>query len=147
MIKKHNQEILKHFGRIAQVKHSPHEIALGFALGTMLAILPTFGFGIFIGLFILVIYRKISRITLLGSFLVWNPFIIGPLYAASLQLGTIIFGTNPVLFFNVEVFNHVLNYTRRFIVGNLILSTTISLLSYGAVYFIAYKCKKRKKNI
>ena len=36
--------IKHHFGAVLKTKHSPHAIASGFAIGTLIAILPTPGF-------------------------------------------------------------------------------------------------------
>ena len=58
MVVKNSKKIREHFSEVIKIKRSPHSIALGFAVGTFLAILPTPGFSILLGLLIVLIYQK-----------------------------------------------------------------------------------------
>ncbi len=140
MIKK----IKKHFKEIIEIKTTPHEIALGFAVGTGIAILPTFGLGVFIGVLILLIFERISKVSMFIAFAIWNPIVLIPMAGLSYGIGDFILTKEPIIKFQIEFLNQIFVYTRRYFVGNLILTATLSTLSYGLVYFLVKKYKKKE---
>jgi len=145
MIKKYKEKIRKHFREVIKIKKSPFSIALGFALGTFLAILPTFGFGILIGLLIILIFKNISKVAMLAAFAIWNPLVLVPLAAASYKLGDIILADIPVRTLRFEILNRAYIYSRRYLVGNFIISLVSSILSYVIAYFATKKYQNRIK--
>lgn len=147
MLKKLIKKIKHHFTEVIKLKKSPHSIALGFAIGTFIAIFPTLGLSIILALIIIAIYPKLNKFTLLGALIVWNPLVTAPIHLLGYKLGTLIFGSTPVIKFNVVVINNLYNFSRRFLLGVFILSLIISVLSYFIVKGIAqYYQNKKIKN-
>ena len=137
MIKRYYKKVKEHFNEVLKIKKTPHSIALGFSLGTLIAILPTFGFGILFGLVALMIFKKASKVSMLISFAVWNPLILFSLYGLSFKLGEFILRDVPIRVYRIEFLNELFLYSRKFLVGNLILATTISLLSYILIFYFS----------
>lgn len=129
---------------IAKIKTTPHEIALGFAIGTFISILPTPGLNLAIAFLIIFLYKKISKISLLGSIFFWNPFTLTPIYILSFKIGNFILGSSPVEKFKIILLNNAYNFTKRYLVGNFILAASISLITYVFIYFIAKMYKSGK---
>ncbi|MBU2634628.1 MAG: DUF2062 domain-containing protein [Nanoarchaeota archaeon] len=146
MLKKIRKKIKKHFIEVIKIKKSPHSMALGFAIGTFIAIFPTWGLTFLLGLIVIALFPKVNKFTLLLAFIIWNPLITAPLYLWAYKLGTLIFGSTPIVKFNIIILDQFYNFSRRFIVGISIISLIISIISYFIVKLIAqaYKNKKRK---
>jgi uncharacterized protein (DUF2062 family) len=134
-----------HFKEVAQVKRSPHSIALGFAVGTLISILPTPGFNILLGLLVVLIYSRINKFSLFGSMAFWNPLTLFPIYLASYKIGDLLFSSAPVIKYDVVILDHIYNYSRRYLVGNAILAVSIAFVSYVLVWLIATSVRKRRR--
>ena len=67
MVKKFKEKLKHHFQEVLKTKTSPHSIALGFAIGTLIDILPTLGFGFFLGLLVGLIFEKVNKYSLFGA--------------------------------------------------------------------------------
>ncbi|MCA9365883.1 DUF2062 domain-containing protein, partial [Candidatus Kaiserbacteria bacterium] len=93
---------------------SPHGIALGLAVGTFIALLPSFGFSALLALGFIFIFPKINRPTVFIAIMIWNPVVQIPIYAISYQLGSILFEGMTVIEYNFEVLNQIYSFTRRF---------------------------------
>lgn len=144
MIKKLKDKLKKHFKEVLELKTSPHSIAMGFATGTLIAILPTFGLGIFIGLLVLLIFKKISKISMFISFAIWNPLVLTLLYPLEYGIGNLILSDFPVTKFKFEILNQLFVYTGRFLLGSLILSMAVSFICYFLLLYCITKYQKEK---
>jgi len=113
---------------------APHEIALGFALGTFIALLPTFGFSVLLGLLLIFLFPNTNRPAVFLSLAVWNPIVQIPIYAASFYVGTMLFGNMPVVQYDLELLNQAYTFTRRFLVGHLLISTLLTIVAYITAY-------------
>jgi uncharacterized protein (DUF2062 family) len=122
---------------VISIKTSPHSIAIGFAVGTFISILPTPGFNILLGLLAVFVYKGISKISLFGSMAVWNPITLFPIYLASYRIGDFLYGSVPVVRYNVVILDQIYNLSRRFLVGNVLLAVVVSVVGYFIVRFIA----------
>jgi len=134
-MKKAWNKLKTHFKGVLRIKSSPHSIAMGFALGTLIAILPTFGLGIFIGLGIILIFKKISKISMMVSFIIWNPVVLFFMYGLSYTIGDFLFIGSPIKTYELEILNKLFVYSRRFLIGNLILAVSLSMVCYFIVFF------------
>ncbi|MCR4284432.1 MAG: DUF2062 domain-containing protein [archaeon] len=144
MIKRFKNKIKKHFEEVLRIKTTPKEIALGFAVGTFFANFPTFGLE-FVLLFLLVaIYKKISKISLLLAYVVWNPLITYPLIAISYIIGNAILGNAPMVLVKLTIFQEVIRFTLRYIIGSFILAMFFAIISYFVVYYLSKKYQKRE---
>jgi len=147
MLKKLSNKINKYLEEAMKIDPSPRSIATGFALGTFIAILPTFGLGAFIGLFIVFLFKKINKVFLLVSFVVWNPFILALLIPVEYSIGDYLLVGVPIRKYKFEILNQLFLYSRRFLLGNFILAVVASLASYFLVLYLAQRYKKSNINI
>jgi len=144
MVKNTIKKIKKRLKEIAKIKTSPHSIAAGFAIGTLIAVLPTFGFGIFIGLLVLFIFKKISKLSLFASFAFWNPFVLLSIYPLSYSIGNFILGDSPVKVYKIQLLNQIFVHSKRFLLGSFILALICSIISYIIVLILAYHYQKKQ---
>lgn len=143
-INKLKEEIIRQVKEILKSKSSPDSIAMGFSLGTLIAILPTPGFGVFIALFIALFFKKLNKLAILVSFTFWNPIIVAPLYWLSYELGGLFFTPNPSIHFDLAIFDQLYHYSGKFILGNAMIALLLSSLSYLTVYFLAVKYVRKQ---
>ncbi len=109
---------------------TPHSIALGLAIGTLVSLLPTFGFSALLALLLIFIFPSINRPAIFVSLIIWNPLIQIPIYAASFQLGSILFADATLVKYDIEILNQLYSFTRRFLVAHLIIVSIITMLTY-----------------
>ena len=143
--KKYREKLRKHFREIIQIKDSPHAIATGFAIGTAIAILPTFGLGAIIGLGIALIFKKVSKISLFAAFLVWNPFILAPLTLLEYEIGNFLLRGDSILIHNLEFLEILTHYSKTYLLGNIIVTIILSSLSYVIIYLLVNKHQEKYK--
>mgnify|MGYP001575124117 FL=1 len=142
MLKKYREKIKNYFKEVLEVKATPKEIAIGFTVGTAIAILPTFGLGPFIALLIILIFKRISKISLLFSFVVWNPFILISLYPLEYYIGDLLVG-NVQIKFKLEILNQIFVYSFRYLIGNIIITIVFCIISYFTIYYLIKKFHKK----
>jgi len=103
---------------------------LGFAIGTSIAILPFFGLGIFVALLVILLYQDVNKLALFVAFALFNPITLIPIYTLCYSIGDLIFGTAPIVEYKLSLFDQAFNFSRRFLVGNVIVVTSLSICSY-----------------
>jgi uncharacterized protein (DUF2062 family) len=140
--KSFKNKIKHHFEEILRTKISPHSIALGFSVGTFLAILPTPGFSILLGFLVILISEKINKYSLLFAMALWNPLVLLPIYGLSYKIGDMIFKDAPQKTFEIIFVDKFVNITRRLLVGNLLIALALAFISYFVVKFIAKKIEE-----
>ncbi|MCR9141298.1 MAG: DUF2062 domain-containing protein [bacterium] len=133
------ERISNHLREVLKLKTSPQAIAWGFTLGACISVLPTIGFGVLIGIVLTLFFKRISKIALFAGLAIWNPLTLIPLYSLSFFIGDAIFGDAPVRTFELAWMNEVMTFTRRFLVGNLIVTTVVGVGSYWIVYYAAQR--------
>ena len=140
-IKYYAQEVLTE-------KTTPHSIAVGFAIGSFISILPTPGFNLILALIVSLIYKKVNKVSLFIGVLFWNPLTSPVIYYFSYKLGNLIFGAAPIVVYNVSFMEQIYQFTRRFLVGNIIIAVSMSIISYFLVRWGAqeYQLKNRPMN-
>lgn len=131
MKKHHFSEKFQNFvSRLSQPDSTCSEVALSFSLGTLIAILPTPGFGIFVGFSLLLFFKSLNKIAMVLAISVWNPFLQIPVYLASYRLGCILLGQTATFSTEQSWITLLTDYTQAFVLGNGILGVIISLASY-----------------
>jgi len=130
---------------ILKTNSSPESIAMGFSLATLIAILPTPGFGIFIALFIALIFKKINKVAIMAAFVVWNPLVLAPLYWLSYMLGDLFYKPDPSMQFDIAIFNQLYHYSGKFILGNATLASIFAFASYFITYALAQQYLRKKR--
>lgn len=111
-----------------------HDIALGIAIGTFIALLPTFGFSVFLALLFVFIFPHVNRPAIFLALLIWNPVVQVPVYALSLHLGSMLFEGQPLIQYDIAVLNQIYSFTRRFLVAHMIITTVFTMLMYVGSY-------------
>jgi len=144
MIKKFKDKFKKYFQEILEIKTTPHEVALGFSVGTAIAVLPTFGLGLFIGLLVVLIFKKVSKLSMFVAFAFWNPLLLIPTSALSYYIGGLFLSGEPTINLKFNILNIIYLYTQKFLLGNLIVTATFTIIGYFVVLFLAKKYKKKE---
>ena len=137
----------EHFQNIIKDDKSPKAIAMGFAIGCFFGILPTFGLEIPIMFFILIIFKRISKVSMIGAYVLFNPLVVSPLYILSYIIGDYLFKDIPVTFVSGSFLGKAWDYTRRFLVGSFVVGIVISAIAYAIIFYLAnrYQNKEIKK--
>jgi uncharacterized protein len=142
------EKLKHHFQEVIRTKTSPHSIALGFAIGSFIGLLPTPGLNIILGIIVLLLFEKINKISLFAGILIWNPLTSIPIYLLSYKIGDFLFGKSVVVMYELNIFQHIYFFARRFLIGNFILAASIALISYFLVklFFTAYYKNQSAQN-
>lgn len=145
-IAKFIEKIKEHFIEILKTHRDTKSIALGFAIGTFVTILPTPGFNILIGLLIIFLFPYLNKYALFTSYFVFNGFVKTPIYILALNLGYLLFGTGKPIIYDtwIETFS---NAGLLFIFGVLILNIVISVSSYYVIHRIVETYRKHEKSL
>ena len=146
MLKKLKNKIKNYFKEVLMIKTSPNSIAWGFAVGTFFGIVPTFGTEAIIIFLILLIFRKISKISLVASYVLWNPLLTIPIYALSYKIGDLFLENLPTKIFKIELLNKIWFYSQRVIVGSLSIAIIFSVASYFIIYSLTKRYQKKGEN-
>jgi hypothetical protein len=147
MLMKPYSRLRRYIREVISLKTSPHEIALGFAVGTFITVIPSPGFNILLGMLFIFIYRRVSKLSLFLSFAFWNPLVLVPTYYAAFRLGNLILGKAPVVAYEVVLMNQAYHFTVRLFLGSIILSTVFSIGSYYLIRHAAerYQSTRTRK--
>ncbi|MFC7205388.1 DUF2062 domain-containing protein [Haloferax namakaokahaiae] len=122
-----------------EAQHTPHEIALSFAFGVFVTVLPTAGTAL--ALFVLVSYyvERASKLALGATVVIFNPPVKWALYGASFWLGSFLLG--PVGTAPVDPTQFTLDAGYDIIVrqllGNAIFAVGLAVLGYVLAYAVA----------
>ena len=130
------QRFVDFIQKLANENSTPTSIALGFTLGTFIAILPTPGFGAFLAISFTLIFKNINRLAVIVSVTIWNPLLLVPLYYLCYLLGSLLLAKPIDLHEELSLYELLSQYTTAFLVGNIILASIIALISYVGVYHL-----------
>lgn len=138
------RKIQNEWSKVLLGDFTPHTIALGLAIGTLVSLLPTFGFSALLALLLIFIFPTINRPAIFVSLIVWNPLVQIPIYALSFHLGSLMFADATLVKYDVEILNQLYSFTRRFLIAHLIIVTSITLATYiGARLTLSYRNRKQ----
>ena len=129
---------------IAKLKKEPHEIALGFAIGVFIGLLPTPGFNILLGLLAIFVYKQLNKLAVFGGMALFNPLTTPfTLYAANVVGRFFVDPLDPTdpLYTLVRGF---LNTTFRIAIGSLIIATISSVVAYFMVKQLARRFQEKE---
>jgi uncharacterized protein len=133
MVKKWKNKLKEHFQEIVKTKPIPHAIALGIAIGTFISILPTPGLNFLIGFFVLLVFNRVNKYALFFALLFWNTLTLAPIYLLSYKIGNILFAQESLVTIELSLLEKVHQFSRRFLIGNIILAFTISITTYYGI--------------
>lgn len=135
------------FTELQETRSSDHEIALGFSVGTFISVLPTPGFNILLGVAAVAFYPRMNRLAVFAAMALYNPIVMIPFYWASYALGALIFTSLPVISYDIVIADQVYDYTRRYLVGNLIVTMAITAITYPVVHIIASRWRLHNPSV
>lgn len=131
--------------KLAKENSTPASIALGVAIGSFIAILPTPGFGAFLAISLTLFFKGINRLAVVVAVTIWNPLLLVPLYYLSYLLGSIL-SANPIVIANeLSLHEMLFQYTGAFLLGNIIFAVSIALVSYVGVYRLMTDYYRRQR--
>jgi hypothetical protein len=139
-----------HYYKIVRIDDPPHRIARGISIGVFMGIFPTFGLGIIIAVLFAYILRANRAAAVLGSFIM-NPLTTPIFWTLSSAVGAVIFWEDRDIVAssikNHQFLNGIGWTSVVFLVGNLIVSSAFSALSYFIAkrWIIEHRKKKAKK--
>ena len=131
-------KIKQHFKEVLRIKTSPHSIAIGFAIGTFLAIFPTLYLAIIPAIIITLIFKKISKIALFAAFVIWSPPVMLSLFPFFYIIGDWILQ-------DIILESQILSYPLNFVVGSTIFAIFAATISYILVFYSARLYQQRKR--
>ncbi|NQV91077.1 DUF2062 domain-containing protein [Candidatus Woesearchaeota archaeon] len=128
---------------IATGNNTPHQVALGSAIGLFVSIIPTFVVGMLIALYI-AWDRKLNMLsTFLGTMIV-NPFTFPFVYFADYTLGDYIISHKIPLSFPTS--QPITAYASRLYLGGFVFAVIASIILYIAVYYVAKYYQEKHLN-
>lgn len=133
------------FKKVLHLRDSTHQIALGFAIGVSVGILPTLGFGALIlaGLAVFIRFNIFSAIV--GT-LINNPVFVPFWVASSYKVGEVI--TRMGVDLSEKGFlQNLFGFGLSFLVGNIILSITLGIVSYFVIFLIIEAYRASRNNL
>jgi len=122
-----------YLGKLRKTKSSSHSIALGFAIGTFISILPTPGLSVLLGVLAVLLFKNFNKYALFIALALFNPFVTFPLHIYSYKIGNIFFQHQPVVVYEISFLSQIFQASRRLLVGSLILGGFVSFVSYFGV--------------
>jgi len=128
---------------LTAVRTTDHQLALGFAIGAFISVLPTPGFNILLGFVVLAAYPRLNKLSLFGAMAILNPVVMVPFHWVSYKIGDALYGVAPAVEFDVVIVDQVYNFTRRYLVGNVVVALAVSMLSYPIVRGLAHYSRER----
>lgn len=143
MIRSKSARIKKELKKAFDEDHTAHEVALSFSIGVFITSLPTLGAGLLVFALLAHFFSRISKVALLASVLILNPFIKPFFYVTSIVLGRYLLeltsygqGLEPPT--DVIVF---------LITGNLIIAFLLAIIGYFLALKLFEKFEEDKENI
>ena len=125
-------------------EHTPHQIAVSFAIGIFVTSLPTGGVGIGLFFVFAALWSWISKPAIFASVAVLNPFVKPVVYVSSFQLGGLVLDTSP-LHSNTVSTEVAREAVQQLIVGNVIVAVALSGLAYVLMLHLARAHRRRKR--
>jgi hypothetical protein len=136
--------------RLLKLNNSPHEIALGVAIGVFIGILPVYGLHTVLVIIAAILVRPANKIAIfLGTSISLPPTV--PLITwAGYEIGRRILGGNLealnwTVFKNITLGKVYLYYQPLFL-GSVILGLACSVIFYFLVSFLARRLSLRRKH-
>ena len=134
--------------KLMRIKASPHQIALGFALGVWSNFLPIFGIHVLIAIFLAYIFRSNQLSSILGSLLASIPIVFPFFWFLSWYVGSFVlsfFKANIIELKSDIFYNDFSLKIIEMIIGSLTLFPILIIIIYFPFKFLIIKWKSRIK--
>jgi len=127
--------------KLLRFKDSPEKIALSFSIGVFIGIFPTFGFGGLLVIIISYIFKLNYAVGLLGTFIM-NYFTSPFFWTLSYFVGDMI--TSGKIEWSSISSKNLKSFALSYLIGNLIVSTIFSVISYYLTKNLMRKYRERR---
>ena len=137
---------LFYFLKLVRVKDSQDKLAIGFACGSMVSFTPLIGFHFFLAVIFAYILRGNIVASLIGTF-VGNPFTFPFIWIFIYKVGNIFFKNDQNVSLELtfqSLFDQGYDILMPMLIGSLIVSIPIWLISYFTLKFLMSSFKKRR---
>jgi hypothetical protein len=133
--------------KVLSLRASPHQIAIGFAVGVFIGIFPTFGLGALLILALTPIWKFNIPAALLGT-LLGNP-LFAPLWIVSSCLITGISPSEIKVPHETlrQILGHYSQIGLRYLLGNFVVSLFVAIASYFLVNRAVQWFRRRKEGV
>ena len=128
--------LLNHYNELLNTHSSPKSVAIGFSLGAFIAVLPTPGIGILLGLLTIFLFPKVSKLALFIAMAIFNPLVLTPIYAMNYQIGDYFLSGTEIMAIDFFAGNSFYHLTLRLLLGSVIMAFIIAVTSYFLVYYL-----------
>ena len=133
-LKRYRFKFIRYCMDIVYTDQSMTAVAFAFAVGTFIALLPLPVLNTLMGLSLILLFRKVNKVAILLPLIIWNTLTLIPVYWLSAYVGNRLFEDSEKFYINFALWNVDMSYTLRFLVGHLLVSFALSLLSYVALF-------------
>ena len=137
---------LFYFLKLVRVKDTQDKLAIGFACGSMVSFTPFIGFHFFLAIIFAYILRGNIVASLIGTF-VGNPFTFPFIWIFIYKVGNIFFKNDQNVSLELtfqSLFDQGYDILMPMLIGSLIVSIPIWLISYFTLKFLMSSLKKRR---
>ena len=137
---------LFYFLKLVRVKDTQDKLAIGFACGSMVSFTPLIGFHFFLAIIFAYIFRGNIVASLIGTF-VGNPFTFPFIWLFIYKVGNIFFKNDQNVSLELtfqSLFDQGYDILMPMLIGSLIVSIPIWLISYFTLKFLMSSFKKRR---
>ncbi len=137
---------LFYFLKLVRVKDTQDKLAIGFACGSMVSFTPLIGFHFFLAVIFAYIFRGNIVASLIGTF-VGNPFTFPFIWIFIYNVGNIFFKNDQNVSLELtfqSLFDQGYDILMPMLIGSLIVSIPIWLISYFTLKLLMSSFKKRK---
>lgn len=144
------RKIITRIAHALKSHHSPHEIALGIAIGSFVGIIPIYGFQTAIVILLAFIIRRANKIAMLAAVSVFIPPVIPFVLWAEYNIGRLILrGGYPELgisLLKTVRWEDLLDMFWVLLLGSAALGLAYSITMYFVSFYIASGIKRRRES-
>lgn len=143
-VRRTKYKLLRHFIEVLRSQTSDKAIAFGFATGSFIALLPTPGLNWVLAFLAALIYRKLNKLSLFFAIVFWNPLFLAPVYALCYVVGDFVFDVTHIENLSFFAGNRYLNNSGKFMAGNILITTLLSVAGFYLALKIVGAYKRRR---
>ncbi|MCK9430264.1 MAG: DUF2062 domain-containing protein [Candidatus Omnitrophica bacterium] len=136
--------------RLLRLNNSPHEIALGVAIGVFIGILPVYGLHTILVVIAAILVRPANKIAIFLGTSISLPPTVPPITWAGYEIGRFIFkGRFEPLSWSVFkniTFQKICSFYQPLFLGSVVLGIICAVIFYFIVFFVAKRLMTRRKH-
>lgn len=125
--------------------YTPHQVAMSFAVGTFVCMLPTLGVGLAFFVVLSFVFSSLNKLALFASAVIFNPMLKTGVWVVSLATGFLVLGSvDGFVAGDVPTLSDGTAIVLRLVFGSVLLAVPTSILAYAGMYrvVVAYERKQ-----